>query len=448
MVTARSRCGILLPLALHESPEYARFSFPGILGTLMRVAVINTHPIQHFAPLWREIAKSGQVELKIFYCSDWGIKEYADPGFGTVFKWDVDLLSGYHSEFLPIRARPKNLGFWETDNPRVGDALLRFAPDVVVIFGYSHLTDWRALLWAKRHGARLLVFADSELKHGRSVWVRLAKQLVVRGFLCQVDGVLPIGNCNADYYRHYGVPSDIMYWCAFPVDGSRFVSSIQDLQATRSTVRSKFGIGCDDFVFASIGKYIRRKRHEDVIKAWLRLSQSVRDRSCVIVVGEGPLRPELEKLAAEAGGRAILTGFVNQSEIPAYFAACDVLVVASEIDAHPLVVTESLFFGRSVIASDAIGCIGPDDTVRAGENGIVYPCGDVNRLSQAMSRLLEDADLRQRFERRSREISSGQDIRATADKFSEAFRRVMTSQRLGWVQRMSRLIPVLPGRPQ
>ncbi len=414
----------------------------------MRVAVINTHPIQHFAPLWREIASTGEVELKVFYCSDWGTKEYADPGFDTVFKWDVDLLSGYDSEFLPIRARPRALGFWETDNPAMGNALSRFSPDVVVIFGYSHLADWRALAWAMRHEARVLVFTDSELKHHRSVWRRLAKQLVVRGFLSQVDGVLPIGNCNAEYYRHYGVPSDIMYRCAYPVDGARFLSSVQDVQATRVMIRNKLGIPLNDFAFASVGKYIARKRHGDLIRAWVRLPEAARKRSWVVFVGEGPLRSDLEKQVFETGARAVLTGFVNQAEIPAYFAACDALVVASETDAHPLVVTESLFFGRPVIASDAIGCIGPDDTVRDGENGVVYPCGDIDRLADAMARLLEDRELCQRLGERSLEIAEGQETRAAARKFNEAFSKVMSSQKPRFVERMVRLLPALPGRSQ
>src|SRR5215831_5851719 len=98
---------------------------------IARVAVINTHPIQHFAPLWREIAKLKEVELKVFYCSDWGVNEYADPEFGTTFKWDIDLLSGYESEFLPISAHPWKLGFWETDSPAIGNRLEAYQPDLL-----------------------------------------------------------------------------------------------------------------------------------------------------------------------------------------------------------------------------------------------------------------------------------------------------------------------------
>src|SRR5262249_54485504 len=153
----------------------------------MRVAVINTHPVQHFAPLCREVSSLNEVELRVLYCSDWGVREYADPGFGTTFKWDVDLLAGYDFEFLPIRRRPKQLGFWETDNPTVTEALAPFSPDVLLLFGYSHLTNWRALAWVRRHGLRILFFADLEPKHLLSVCRRMAKAIVVRTFFSHLE---------------------------------------------------------------------------------------------------------------------------------------------------------------------------------------------------------------------------------------------------------------------
>src|SRR5262249_8717815 len=141
------------------------------------------------------------------------------------------------------------LGFWETDNPTVGEALSRFSPEVLVLFGYSHRTDWRALCWARQRGVRVLVFADSELKHHRAVWRRLTKEIVVRAFLSQVDGALPIGNCNADYYLHYGMPSNMLYWCAYPVDGSRFLALVDHAHEMRLAIRREWGIGLEEFVF-------------------------------------------------------------------------------------------------------------------------------------------------------------------------------------------------------
>lgn len=407
-----------------------------------RVAVINTHPIQHFAPLWAEVTRLGGVTLKVLFCTDWGVKEYKDPGFGRTFRWDVDLLSGYDHAILPIRRRPEAMGFFEVDNPEVGAALDSFRPDVLVLFGYGTLTNWRALAWARRRGARVLVFSDSELKHARSLASRAVKEVVVRAFFSQVDGALPIGNCNADYYQRYGLPSDVLYACPLPVDGARFLAAAGDAADARADVRREHGIAGDDFVFASVGKYIARKRHGDVARAFLALPPEFREKSRVLLVGDGPLRPELASFAERAGGRVCLTGFVNQSRMPAYFAASDALVVASDHDPHPLVVTEGLFLGLPVIASDKIGCIGPDDTVRPGQNGLVVPCGDVGALAGAMRRLLQDPAQYNHFREESRRIAPSQGTPAAAERFTAGVMTAMSAPAAGLGERARRLVPL------
>jgi len=412
---------------MERAANFFSMSAGGIDLNMLRVAALNTHPIQHFAPLWREIAALKQVQLRVFYCSDWGTTEYRDHEFGETFQWDVDLLGGYDSEFLQIRRRPKELGFWETNNSNVEEALSRFKPDVVVLFGYNHLTTWRALLWARLRGLHTVVFCDSELKHPRSAWRVAIKEVVVRFFLGLADAGLPIGDCNADYFRHYGMPDDHLSWCAYPVDGRRLVTSVPDREAVRAEIRKKHGIAQADFVFASIGKYIPRKRHCDVVRAWMQLPEPLRVRSAVLLVGEGPDRDRLEALAGQTDDRVRLTGFVNQSGIASYYAGCDALVVASDLDAHPLVVTEALFFGLPVIASDAIGCIGLNDTLREGKSGLVYRCGDIEGLADAMQRVMLDEPLRRCLSTGARQIAPGQDAGAAAHKFVEAFNRISRS---------------------
>ena len=68
---------------------------------MYRVAVLNSHPIQYFAPLYRYLAASPEIDLTVFFLSDLSVREYHDPGFGRAFKWDVPLLGGYRHEFLP-----------------------------------------------------------------------------------------------------------------------------------------------------------------------------------------------------------------------------------------------------------------------------------------------------------------------------------------------------------
>src|SRR5262249_28744910 len=147
------------------------------------------------------------------------------------------------------------------------------------------------------------------------------------------------------------------------------------------------------------GKYVAKKRTADVVRAWLDLGEALRSRSHLLLIGEGDLRPQLELLAnqPEAEGRIVMTGFVNQQDIPSLYLACDATVLASEVEPHGQVVTESLFLGLPVIVSDRVGCVGPMDILRNGENGFVFACGDIKALTEAMKQLMTEPETYRSF---------------------------------------------------
>ena len=61
-----------------------------------RLAILASHVIQYQAPLFRMLARQPEIDLSVFFCSDWGAQSYHDEGFGRAVKWDVPLLEGYH----------------------------------------------------------------------------------------------------------------------------------------------------------------------------------------------------------------------------------------------------------------------------------------------------------------------------------------------------------------
>src|SRR5690242_20304041 len=58
----------------------------------VRVAFVNTHPIQYFAPLYAELNRSDDLSITALYLSDYSVRGATDGGFGHIVKWDVDLL--------------------------------------------------------------------------------------------------------------------------------------------------------------------------------------------------------------------------------------------------------------------------------------------------------------------------------------------------------------------
>ena len=84
-----------------------------------RIAVLNSHPIQYFAPLYAYLNQAPELDVTALYLSDFSIRGGKDAGFGREVKWDVDLLAGYRSKFLGKAARRREpAGFWSLIAPR------------------------------------------------------------------------------------------------------------------------------------------------------------------------------------------------------------------------------------------------------------------------------------------------------------------------------------------
>lgn len=393
-----------------------------------RFAVVISHPIQYFAPLHREIARRSDVDLRVFFCCDWGVEEYVDPGFGIALKWDTPLLDGYEHEFLPIARRPRSLGFWEVDNPSVGEALGRYDPDIVQVCGYARRTNWRVAAWARRWQKPVLYASDSNANTPRPLWKRVAKQAIVRRFYNRMAGALYASESNRDYHRMYGMPEDRMFHAAFAVDGQRMMSSVGDPERTRREVRSQHAIPNDAFVVLFVGKYVEHKRPLDLVRALGRLGRQAPVYG--LFVGEGPQRSMLEQYFEQEGVRnCVLTGFVNQSQIGRYYASADIVVLPSSLEAHGLVLGEGAVFGLPMVASDQVGCVGDTSIARPGRNALIYRCGQVDELEAAIRRLYEDDQLRQRMAAESRAVAEAHDVRASAGDLAGAIHKLVAMGR-------------------
>src|SRR6201999_142811 len=125
-------------------------------------------PIQHFVPFYRGLSLQPDLDLCVFFGSRVGLDTYFDVEMNTTVKWDMDLTSGYRHVFLPGAERIKSSSFFEMNNASVVKALKDFAPDVVVLYGYSTLMTLWAIGSALLRRMPILLISDSELIRGRA----------------------------------------------------------------------------------------------------------------------------------------------------------------------------------------------------------------------------------------------------------------------------------------
>jgi glycosyltransferase involved in cell wall biosynthesis len=169
--------------------------------------------------------------------------------------------------------------------------------------------------------------------------------------------------------------------------------SAKAAQVDRTTVRASWGVTENDVVFLFCAKLQPWKRPLDLLRAFAKVGQT---NSLLVFAGEGPLRPQLEKEAAElrVASRVRFLGFVNQSQLPQIYKGVDLMVLPSSHENFGFVVNEAMCCGCPVAVSDQVGA-GPD-LVAPVNPGFIFPAGDVEALATLMSGVLSDpAQLRE-----------------------------------------------------
>jgi glycosyltransferase involved in cell wall biosynthesis len=147
-------------------------------------------------------------------------------------------------------------------------------------------------------------------------------------------------------------------------------------------VRRELDLAPTDRVFLMIGEYIPRKRPLDVVRAFARLQ---RPNARMVLVGGGPLHSELQRLAAQLDieSRVRILGF--RRDIPTLIQASVATLLTSEQEGLPRSVMESLCQGIPVIGSRIRGMTDLLDDGR----GLLVPVGDVGRVAEAMTWVLD-----------------------------------------------------------
>jgi glycosyltransferase involved in cell wall biosynthesis len=345
---------------------------------------LASHPVQYQAPLFRALA--ARLDVHVFYAHRKRPEQQAAAGFGIPFEWDVDLLSGYPHTFLKNRAKsPSVCRFRGCDTPEIADHIRRARWDAFLVNGWHLKCYWQAIRACRRTGVPILVRGDSHLNRPVSGWRRWFKHTRRKMILRQFDGFLVVGKRTREFLEHHGVDHARMFDTPHCVDDAFFQRCLDEPGAIQriQAIRAQAGANGGGLLLLFVGKLIPRKRPLDLLRATARL----RDKQVsVVVVGDGPLRKELER---EAGRRRLgmyFTGFKNQSELAFYYAAADALVLPSDgNETWGLVVNEAMACGVPAIVSDRVGCA--PDLIEEGRTGFVYPVGNIEELTDRIERL-------------------------------------------------------------
>lgn len=362
-----------------------------------RLAVLNSHPVQYFAPLYRKIAETPDIDITVFYCSRQSVASgHIDIGFGHQVIWDRPLLEGYTHRFLPNLGSDRGVrGFFSLLNIGIVREIWKGRFDAIVIHGQNYAVNLLALFAAKFVGTRVFMRAETQLLLKQRGIKKLVRRPLMTVFYRLCDAFLCIGTLNREFYRHHGVSEAKLFLVPYTVDNEFFMQKADEFALVRDQSKVELGMAPKSPVIMYASKLIRRKRPMDLLQAFRLLVQRGIDAE-LLIIGDGPEKAELESFARSSKlDRVFFLGFKNQSELPRYYAMAEVFVLPSEDEPWGLIINEVMCAGVPVVTTDKVGA--HTDLVTPGETGYCYKVGDIAGLAESLARILGDSALRKRL---------------------------------------------------
>jgi glycosyltransferase involved in cell wall biosynthesis len=351
------------------------------------LAIIDTHPIQYRTPVYRTLSNHFGIPITVIYGSDFSIVGYKDREFGVKFSWDIDLLSGYPSEFIS-QVKTGGAQTFETVSAQgLTPVLAKIKPKALLITGYNH-PFYRAVLYEAWKAKYPIIFRGETTDHAlqRSPFKSVLRDSILYWMYRKFAKTLYIGQHSKAHFQRLGCSEQQLTFSPYCISTRFFQCSESDRAQIRQVTRQSFGIADEQIVLLFSGKLSSRKRPDILVQAVKRLAVEIRTQIVILFLGDGDMKSSLENLAQTSPAVTVhFLGFQNQTKLSRYYHSADFLVLPSEYsETWGLVVNEALHHGLPAIVSQAVGCA--PDLINPGVTGEIFATGSVESLTQAIER--------------------------------------------------------------
>lgn len=265
---------------------------------------------------------------------------------------------------------------------QIEDDLARFGPDVVHV-ATEFAMGVAGLKAARRLGFPVLASAHTDYEKYAARynldWITRPGWRYLRWFYRQARTVL----CPSGVYERHlnarGIPNTGIW--------TRGVDTEAFHPRHRSrTFREACGVGDRDLLVAYVGRIAREKDLDLLVEAWQRLGR--RDDARLVLVGQGPMEPELRRRGIPG---LVLAGLLQGADLSAAYASSDLFAFPSTTETFGNVLLEAMASGLPCLAAAAGGVV---EFARHGANAWLVDPGDPEALAAGLDRLLADAPLR------------------------------------------------------
>jgi glycosyltransferase involved in cell wall biosynthesis len=375
-----------------------------------KLAVVTDLMAPYRVPLFNALAEKIGARLHVFFM---GARADNRPWESAALdaRFDYTILKG--KDLSPASSTGFN-HFW---NPGMFRALSRFSPDVIVIGGYHHPTSYAALAFARLKRRKLVLWSESTALDARPS--SAVRATIKKMFINSCDAFLVPGVASRDYLLTLGVNEDDIYRSQNSIDVQRFEELSAPFRTPQARREFRELHGLPEFLLLFVGRLSHEKGFPVLVEVAARLQKKGKNVG-MMVVGDGDKRDEYLKASTELqDGSALFVGFVQQPQLPLYYAQADALVLPSRSEPWGLVLNEAMACGLPVLCSRNVGA--SYDLITDGENGFV--CSTVDeyeaRIDELISSPERHSDISQRALERARKF--------TPDAAAEGFRVMLSS---------------------
>lgn len=356
----------------------------------MKVALVISHPVQHFCPMYASWSKIEGIDLKVFFGSNLGAVKYLDPNFKKEISWSNLYLDEFNHEFLngdkTLQSTP------DLDAANLDDKLTEFNPNLVVHYGYYHKLAKHARNWAIKNKVKTAYISDAEHRQQRPFWKEALKYPYLFFYFKKNNFFFTVGNANEAYYSFYGVPKSKMHRMMFSIDIRNYDKAFEKKESLRLNFRNKLNISSSEITISVVGKLVYWKSQDDLIKLLYTLEKTLPSKKFnLLIAGSGEMENEWKELAKNLTiNKVHFLGFVNPTDLPEIYAASDVYIHPAKIEPHSLSISEAIYMGCPVIVAHTSGSWGENDDVQKNKNGFVYHHGNIAELQQQLLDLVSN----------------------------------------------------------
>lgn len=349
---------------------------------MQKLAIIITHPIQYYAPVFKLLHQRQNISIRVFYTWGEAAQQKFDPGFGKTISWDIPLLEGYPYEWVKnIAPDPGSHHAKGIDNPGLIEQINAWQPDALLVYGWFYKSHLKVLRYFKDK-IPVIFRGDSTLLDGAGGLKTVLRSIYLRWVYSHVDHALYTGSNNKAYFKKFGLKEHQLTFAPHAVDNDRFaIARTEEAEA----LRKQLNIGSDEKLVLFAGKLETKKSPALLLQAFIELN--IPDTH-LLFTGNGILEIELKNQASLYKNIHFLE-FQNQQYMPVVYQACDVFCLPSKGPGETwgLAVNEAMACGKTILISDKVGA--GTDLVKEGQNGFIFKAGDLSDLKSKLKTLLE-----------------------------------------------------------